>query len=205
MPHTNFISVLLVFVQYSNLKTQTYSTCTPAGLFLNPRRYVNVWISNKLFSFKFKASNVFHLKHQKCENVISHIKILTVKPFCSCFMHLRVTEMPETFVSDGWQSEIRSKNVVLNYFLSLTEVLQPTKTSKSTKYMSVCLKNTERWSPFSVFGHDWEIKTSTAVGVPQSQKNSVLMWIQDSFWLNEGSYLNQYHLDLKCDSYYSEW
>lgn len=63
------------------------------------------------------------------------------------------------------------------------------------------LKNTERWSPFSVFGHDWEIKTSTAVGVPQSQKNSVLMWIQDSFWLNERSHLNQYHLDLKCDSF----
>lgn len=36
-----------------------------------------------------QVSDVFHLKHQKCENVISHIKILTVKPSCSCFMHLR--------------------------------------------------------------------------------------------------------------------
>lgn len=42
-----------------------------------------------------QVSDVFHLKHQKCENVISHIKILTVKPSCSCFMHLRVTEMSE--------------------------------------------------------------------------------------------------------------
>lgn len=42
-----------------------------------------------------QASNVFHLKHQKCENVISHIKILAVKPSCSCYMHLRVTEMSE--------------------------------------------------------------------------------------------------------------
>lgn len=65
-----------------------------------------------------QVSDVFHLKHQKCENVISHIKILT-------------------FVSDGWQSEIRSKNVVLNYFLSLTEVLQPPKTSKHQICMSV--------------------------------------------------------------------
>lgn len=184
MPHTNFISVLLVFVQYSNLKTQTYSTCTPAGLFLNPRRYVNVWISNKLFSFKFKASNVFHLKHQKCENVISHIKILTVKPFCSCFMHLRVTEMPETFVSDGWQSEIRSKNVVLNYFLSLTEVLQPTKTSKSTKY--VCL-----------FEKHWKMKPFLSFWTWLRDKNKHSSWCT--------SVTEEFSTDVDTGQFLTEW
>lgn len=55
-----------------------------------------MWMCESAIScFLLNQASVFHLKHQKCENVISHIKILTVKPSCSCFMHLRVTEMSE--------------------------------------------------------------------------------------------------------------
>lgn len=151
-----------------------------------------------------QVSDVFHLKHQKCENVISHIKILTVKPSCSCFMHLRVTEMSED-ICLWWLAVWDQIKKCCPQLFSVSYWSSAASKNLKAPNMSVCLKNTERWSPFSVFGHDREIKTSTAIGVPQSQKNSVLMWIQGRFWLNEGSHLNQYHLDLKCDSYYSEW